>query len=573
MRSRFRSIRAKLSIAFVLIILAIVSITIVLHVRSTEAIRASIYTEMLNNVAYYQQNLDGSIDSILELQIDFFQDRKLPFLSGKDSLLNDYERREAYLSVQERLLTITGVSELVESGILYFPKTGYAITESRIGTMTTAQKAELESFLSYGNSDMYFKDGHFFVARTGEVRTSFSSNPNQLFVISFSTDEIKRELKQLTQERGGGAFLFDRKNDVLLESDENGIGNEIFSSLKLDMDNPSTATQRIRVNGKSYLVLVQPTKRDGIIVQYVPENNVTGWIRQSWLLTGLFIAAMAVFAVLFIMYVHRTVHKPLDRLSKAFERVEGGVLTEHIYHDRGDEFGYIYQRFNSMEDRLDQLIDEVYVQKNLAQKAELKQLQAQINPHFLYNSFFILSRRISREDYEGAEDISNHLGNYFKYLARDMSDEIQLKEETEHARSYAAIQSARFSSRIKIEFGELPEEWKSFMVPRLILQPLLENSFKYGLEDRMEDGLLHVSFTPNENGLKITVEDNGQSDSDPEAMQSALETQEIDIVSGMINIHRRLKIYFHGESGLKISRSELGGIAVSMNLPGREETK
>ncbi|MBQ4436812.1 MAG: two-component sensor histidine kinase, partial [Clostridia bacterium] len=152
-------------------------------------------------------------------------------------------------------------------------------------------------------------------------------------------------------------------------------------------------------------------------------------------------------------------------------------------------------------------------------------------------------------------------------------DEIQLKEETEHARSYAAIQSARFSSRIKIEFGELPEEWKSFMVPRLILQPLLENSFKYGLEDRMEDGLLHVSFTPNENGLKITVEDNGQSDSDPEAMQSALETQEIDIVSGMINIHRRLKIYFHGESGLKISRSELGGIAVSMNLPGREETK
>ena len=120
----------------------------------------------------------------------------------------------------------------------------------------------------------------------------------------------------------------------------------------------------------------------------------------------------------------------------------------NIRHEGQDEFGQLYDGFNRMKERIGKLIDEVYVQTSLAQRAQLKQLQAQINPHFLYNSFFILSRRIKRGDYDNAVEIAEHLGDYFRFLTRNESDYIPLRREVEHAQSYAAVQAARFVDRI-----------------------------------------------------------------------------------------------------------------------------
>lgn len=569
---QIHSIRAKLTAAFVLITLVLMVITVVLHGRAMDTIRATIYEEMLNNVAYFQNTMDQQINNIVRLQIDFFQDRKLPFLSGTDSLLSDYERREAFLSVQERLRSLTGISDLVSDGTLYFLKTGYRVTESNIGVMDEEQLEEMSSYLRVGNSDLHVVNGQYLIARTGEVRHTFSSTPNQLLVIRFSSDEITSQLDRLAQGRDGGAFLWDDANQLLLQNIEDPNSSAILSALSKDENGMYIPTQRISVNHRTFLVLTQPMQRGAVIIQYTPENEVSAFIRQSWLMTAVFLVVWILFSVLFILYVQRTVHRPLSILSRAFERMEEGVLTEHIHHDKEDEFAYIYERFNNTEDHLNQLIDEVYIQKNLIQKAQMKQLQAQINPHFLYNSFFILSRRIHREDLEGAEDLANHLGNYFKFLSRDQSDDLPLADEVMHARSYAAIQGARFAARMHIEFGQLPAGWETLRVPRLIIQPLLENAFKYGLENRAENALLRVQFKevpPHE--LHITVEDNGETNADPDALQAAIEQPAPDVISGMANIHKRLNIFFHGQGGLKISRSPLGGIAVTIILINSQE--
>lgn len=566
------SVRGKLTVFFALIILVIMMITLALHIRTTQVIRQSIYDEMLSNVVYYQQTLDSQIQNISRLQIEFFQDRQLPFLAGRDSLLNEYERRDAYLSVQERLHTITGISDLVDGGVLYFPKTEYRITDTNIGAMSAQDLETMHDYLSYGDSNIYFRDGRYFIARTGEVRSTFSSNPNYLLVITFSSEEIIRQLSLLSDSDVSGAFLYDQSQEALLAAPSAISSEDILHALKMDADGSYAATQRLRIGQQNFLALVQPTEMGAVLVQYTPEDAVTAWIRQSWMATGLFLMGMLLLAVVFFVYVQRIVHKPLRTLSQAFGRVEKGELREHIHHDSNDEFAYIYMRFNGMEDHLIRLIDEVYVQKNLAQKAQLKQLQAQINPHFLYNSFFILSRRIQREDSEGAMELAKHLGDYFKYLARDQADDISLLDEVAHARSYAAIQGARFASRMTIEFGELPVSWQSIRVPRLILQPLLENAFKYGLENISEDARLCVSFVEQSDGLEIAVEDNGETTVDIAAMQRMLEETSPDVVSGLKNIHRRLQIYFQGRAGLQITQSSLGGVCTAIYIKyAREE--
>ncbi len=565
-KKKKQSLQKKLALAFCLIIVAIMSVTILLHFRTLNTMYRMTYEKMEVHANYYQQTFEAEIEHVLDLQIELFNDRKLPFLAGPEILMNDYEKRDTLLSVQERIRSMTGVSELVEDGILYIPKSGYYITQETVGKMEQKDYVKMEEAIGQHDSSLLFDGENFFSVRTGENRMIISDNPNFVFVLTFSSDQIEKLLYLLNTSDDGGAFLYNEKEDILLESASSGtcIGRQILSELEMDENGTYKKTQKVKVSGKSYLAFVGNIGELGLFVQYDEEAPIIEYMIQSWAYTGLFLGFMTVASVVFILYTKRIIHKPLHVLIQAFERIKQGNLEEYIERNENDEFTYLYEGFNEMERRRRELVDEIYVQKNLVQKAQLKQLQAQINPHFLYNSFFTLSRRIKRQDYEGAEELAKHLGNYFKYLTRDGSDVLPLYQEVEHARSYAAIQAGRFADRLNIQFDDLLPECSDILVPRLILQPLLENALEHGVEDKAKDGFIHVAFSIQNGEMQIIVEDNGEEANEEKilAMQHSLEETNLDEVTGIVNIHRRLKIYFKGNAGLRIEKSHLGGVAV-----------
>jgi two-component system, sensor histidine kinase YesM len=205
----------------------------------------------------------------------------------------------------------------------------------------------------------------------------------------------------------------------------------------------------------------------------------------------------------------------------------------------------------------------------LTQRAELRQLQAQINPHFLYNSFFILYRMAKDEDYDNITTFLKYLAEYYRFITRDVQSEVPLASEVAHAHNYTEIQLMRFSRRISASFAELPERYRDMLVPRLILQPVIENAFEHGLKDVAEHGELIVEFIERDGTLLIGVEDNGTclTDGDLDAMRSKLETGSEPFEStGIINIHRRLRLKFGEKSGLLLSRGNFGGLRVELKL-------
>uniref|UniRef100_UPI00137593B5 sensor histidine kinase n=1 Tax=Paenibacillus luteus TaxID=2545753 RepID=UPI00137593B5 len=179
---------------------------------------------------------------------------------------------------------------------------------------------------------------------------------------------------------------------------------------------------------------------------------------------------------------------------RAFKRVEEGNLDLNIRHHKDDEFGFLYERFNEMLVNLQISIDEVYNQQIHRQNAELKQLQSQINPHFLYNCLFSIIRLIKMQKEDEAVQFTNQLAKYFQFITRNTRDTVPLENEAAHARNYVMLQLTRFSDRVTIDFGDIPEKLKPISVPRLIIQPLVENAFVHGLENVTEGGLLRVSF-------------------------------------------------------------------------------
>lgn len=570
MNSKKQSLQQKLAMVFAVIIVCIMLIMLLLYTRTVNVIRQETYEKMHSQAEYYQNIFDMEIQGELDLQLEFFNNRKLPFLASPVIGLEPYEEREALLNVQERIRTITEASSFTKSGVLYIPGTNYYVSSSTVRRMSDADWEDMDRYLENRDISLQFDGEDFYSVRTGETGNLITENPNYVFVLFFSGSRIEENLALLNASSKGGAFIYNEKEDVVLESASvDCTGRQILEYLERNDSGSYKSVQRLKVEGRAYLVFVGKEGTMGVFVQYAEEASLMKDIRQFLYYYMVFLAIMIGMSVAFILYTRSVVHRPLNTLVQAFERLKEGNLKEHIYHGKKDEFSYLYQAFNDMEDRLENLIDQVYVQKNLAQRAELKQLQTQINPHFLYNSFFILSRRIKRQDFEKAEALAMHLSDYFKYLTRNGADFIPLRKEMEHAGSYAAIQQDRFSSRLQIIFEALPEAYGELPVPRLIVQPLLENSFEHGLENKESGGILKVGYQAEADRLLICVEDNGEAaDEDVvRRMRESLEAEDLNEITGLVNIHRRLKIFFHGNGGLLIDRSASGGISITISIP------
>lgn len=173
-------------------------------------------------------------------------------------------------------------------------------------------------------------------------------------------------------------------------------------------------------------------------------------------------------------------------------------------------------------------------------------------------------------DMERVEQFTIQLGEYFRFVTRSASDEISLAQEIHHARTYTDIQLLRFSRRIRARFEELPEALAETKVPRLIVQPIIENAFEHSLERKEENGKIVVRFESGDGECRIVVEDNGSELSEEKLLELARTLANRDDTAettGMVNIHRRLAITFGERGGVRVARSGLGGLQVTLYFP------
>lgn len=571
-RVKKTSIQMRQMFLFTVITLIIMGISLKLHLQTVETIREMTYEKMESKGEYYQSLLDQEISHMFQNQVQLLNERNLYAMISPAFAMEPYEEREALLSLREELGDLTSI-DIVENAQLYIPERDYRLSPGNISRMQEAQAEEMEKYIGFPENCLNYENGKFFAVKTLALGSNDKENPNCVVVTTLSNTELEIQLDNLSTGKNSGAVYYNEALNALVGNEETEKkSGEILQKLQKDELGNYPGVSKVKLDGKSYLVFAGKAGELGVLIQYAEEAPVIEYIKVSSRNMIGFMVLLFAMAAGFIWYNNKMIHKPMKILLKAFDEVEKGNLGQKIYHNKEDEFAYLYQGFNDMQDRVVRLIDEVAEQTDLAQKSQLKQLQAQINPHFLYNSFFILSRRIKKRDFESAEEFAKHLGNYFKYLARDGSEYIPLEQEAEHAKSYASIQNIRFSNRIRVEFGEVPKECAEFLVPRLILQPLLENSFKYSLENKVADGILQVSFVKEEKWIAVYVEDNGDDITDEKlmTMQGYLEGGKDGEITGIANIHRRLRIYYKGDAGLAVDRSSLGGVRIKIILPYAE---
>jgi two-component system sensor histidine kinase YesM len=215
------------------------------------------------------------------------------------------------------------------------------------------------------------------------------------------------------------------------------------------------------------------------------------------------------------------------------------------------------------------LMDDIVEEQESKRKSELNALQAQINPHFLYNTLDSIVWMIENENYEGAIIMVTALARLFRISLSKGKNIITVRDEIEHARNYLTIQNIRYKNKFTYDI-EVDEKTLNFASIKLIIQPLIENAIYHGMEFMGGDGEILVKTYIKDDDLYIDVIDNGlgmlqevadtllTSESKPEKKSSGI---------GLKNVHERIQIYFGKDYGLKIYSEPDEGTTISIHMP------
>ncbi len=562
------TLRGRIMTILILLMIPIYIIAFSLYYYGSQEIEEQISSSIMKNASFFMETLDKELQRIRLLEFMVFEDSNLRYLAYMAQEGYYYEKVKAMSDLLQRLFFIKYSTSYIEDVALFIPNQGKRISSSRIddyspevfdqfGVSSQSNRNPLKIF----QGKPYFIDAYPFVLNESEGLADF------LFTVALSETELRKSLQALRYDFGGETFMLheDGEYSVILDGGyftEKSFYYEFIEHALVNEEGFFNFTS----GNTPYLGIFKRSEYCGLILFHlIPEVQLFTPLRRYIVFFWIFTIFSIILIFLLGFISHRLLHRPLRLLVEAFEKLEAWDLSVHLYHKEELEFGYLFHAFNRMVTQINNLIKESYEKELLVREAQFSQLQAQINPHFLYNSFFILQRRINSEDIEGASRMSAQLGKYFKYVTYSEQDSVPLSTEFEHACNYIDIQTIRFAPRLTVELDEIPGACSRISVPRLILQPLLENAFKHGLENKSNDCVLKVSFEMSKDYLLILIDDNGggmPKEAIDELRERLEEPFQHHKISGLVNIHKRLKIFFGNESGLTIEPSPIGGLRI-----------
>lgn len=573
-RKTHLSVFAKVLIIFVAAIFPLYLFNIQLNITGRNDVRMEIAESTKARVSFYLSSLEKEVENIIIQESNLVNNEYLKKIEKGFEQLDLPQQFNTMNMLRDRLKEISQMSGYIQEITVYFPQILEKISDTTISDMNMQEYYKIKALFINGIHPFAMQGNDIYINITPDIYSSEkdlnSSNPC-IISVKLSNEKLSGDLAIFSGNSRGGAFIISSSNGINVN---NALDKTEFIDIKKYLETNTVSEENavidvININREKYILCYKKSSLlHSTFVTYLPEEqllgSLSGYTRNLWIMSGL----MIIIVGLFTLWIKGMISKPLQKLIDAFRKVEKGDLDIVVKYSHQDEFGYIYSQFNDMFARLRTLIEQVYEQKIHVKNAELKQLQYQINPHFLYNSILIGYSLIRMKDYDCALKLLQHLSSYYQYITRSKQDEVPLWFEINHAKDYVEIQNIRFENRISAVFEDLPGECRDILVPRLVIQPIIENSYKYGLHDKMADGKLSVKFSKSSGAFDILIEDNGTiNDADFEKIKNiSASSDQLFESTGLFNVHRRLQIKYGNKSGLLFSKTENGGLCVNLHI-------
>ena len=288
-------------------------------------------------------------------------------------------------------------------------------------------------------------------------------------------------------------------------------------------------------------------------------------ILWSFIGTGLFALGVCLIGIWFVL---RLWIKPLRDLQATILKVGSGHSDLRANETGSPELVDLARQFNIMLDRIDQLMIAVKEEEQNVRRYELQALSSQINPHFLYNTLDTIVWMAEFNDSKRVVEVTKSLAKYFRLALNQGHEQISLKDEIDHVRQYLFIQKQRYGEKLQYEIKEL-KQYNDYKIPKLILQPLVENAIYHGIKEMNRQGMIRVSVSENDTQLIVSIYDNGRG-------FVASETTNATLVRlggvGLKNVNQRLQLQFGKSYHMEIKSEENTYTEIRLYFPRANKT-
>lgn len=392
-----------------------------------------------------------------------------------------------------------------------------------------------------------------------------------VFRVDFEQEKIVSILRKADATSDSLTFLLSENGGLVASSGapEETRGITGSAAFLTDLDMEAESFQEMTVAGNKALVRASQLPNTGwrmiTVVPYASFMNQIDSLRNaSFVLAGIISSVACVFAVFF----SRSITVRLTRLAKRMGEMRGGNTQIDIPNDRHDEIGELYSSYNYLVERLNELLQEQYEMGQELKNAELKALQSQINPHFLYNTLDMINWYGYKKEPEQINAVVTALAKFYKQSLNKGSGVVTVADELKHISYYIQIQRLRFSDHIQFHVT-VAEDVLDNAIPKITLQPLVENAILHGIlekEDRSGTIAVHGERRGALVVLSVTDDGVGMEEFEQEGINGG-ERESAAGGYGLMNIDQRIKLLFGESYGLRFSSVPGHGTKVEIHLP------
>jgi two-component system sensor histidine kinase YesM len=392
-----------------------------------------------------------------------------------------------------------------------------------------------------------------YLSSTSYIRPVFDSETKEVYgivVLDVSYESIHKLFTASSIRLKDKAVIVDSNGEILLQYPLLADYTDVLQNY------PQVLKKSTQIEGKLYkkdviIVSEKINLADWSLVRFVQKDAATESIREVLKGFQVILAVVTVISILYTIWLTRSFTRPIKELMQVCEKVMEGDFTAHAVVKRQDELGRLGDTFNRMIDQINEFFDKE--RRNQKRKAEMEYqiLQAQINPHFLYNTLDSMKWLAVMQGVDNIAEMSTALINLLQYNLGKVEGETTLRNEIESVRNYIIIQKYRYSDIFEFT-TMIDEESEKCQVPRFILQPLVENSIIHGFNEERGNYRVHIAAVIFDGKLHIRVIDNGMgmdADSTDKINKGQEKSTRFSKI-GVASIRERIKLYFGDEAEL-----------------------
>lgn len=565
-------IRVQMSMLLLLIIAIVIFIIITDYSKAAKVVEKKNSEYFSETISQMNRTLYSNTDVVKRLlqNISYNSSIVQKYLNETDpmSQFSDYEQLKSYISGMIGMKDgIVDIALLSKNGAHY--NTNGQI-ENLLPFVDEIPKNRLFYFLGLKTLPFNSKNRNVIIAGTHIYSTIDFTNDKEIgtLLIVLDAGALLGSPNQAMRTNGSKIYMVDRKGALFFSNDESV---RIGSAYK-EIVNSETNTKYFVQQGAIPDI-------EGEIIVKLPRSELLSGIEdirmQAFLI---FLIAVLLLTVPYLAVINNIL-QPLKKLMQLMNEIKLGKLNnlkKRIFLEGYAEIIVMAGDFNQMLDEIDdlthRLLDsrtKLYESELVKKQSELAYLQSQINPHFLYNTLESIKGMAVEEGAYNIFNMTKALAMVFRYSIKG-TDSVPLREELRIIKSYIDIQKIRFGSRLEAEY-RFPEEILDIKVPKMILQPIVENAIYHGIEPKVGEGLLLLEGYLSENVLHISIKDNGVGIEDPK-LNTLVKSDHQTTGIGLENVNNRIKLTYGSEYGVRLYSEAGKGTEVVIMIPVGSES-